>query len=269
MIKSIKYVLHEHITNIYRIFSIAKYEILSDIYDSKLGLFWNFANPAIQIFTYWFVFGMGIRGNSAVDEIDFFNWMVAGLVPWFFIRPCITIGANSIYAKVNIITKMKFPISILPSTIVAKELFNHICMMAIVVVVFSFQGYVPTIHWLWLFYYMVCIVAFGISLGLITSVLTMITRDVKKFINASMQMLMYLTPILWTMDKMPPAIVRILKGNPVYYIVQGYRDSMFYHQNYALTYSNQTIFFWCLVIVLFVIGSVLMYKFKHRLIDMI
>ena len=49
MLKSIAYVLRENFTNIYRIFAIAKYEILAESRDSKLGFFWNFANPVIQV----------------------------------------------------------------------------------------------------------------------------------------------------------------------------------------------------------------------------
>ena len=48
MFKSIRYVLKENFTNLYRIYCISKYELLSDMRDSRLGVFWNFANPAIQ-----------------------------------------------------------------------------------------------------------------------------------------------------------------------------------------------------------------------------
>ena len=58
MFKSISYVIKENFSNVYRIFCIAKYELLSDMRDSKFGIFWNFASPAIQVFTYWLVFGI-------------------------------------------------------------------------------------------------------------------------------------------------------------------------------------------------------------------
>ena len=96
MLKSIRYVLKENFTNLFRIYSIAKYELLSDMRDSKLGVFWNFANPAIQIITYYFVFGIVAKRN-AVDGIPFIQWMLAGMVVWFFISPCITQGANAIF----------------------------------------------------------------------------------------------------------------------------------------------------------------------------
>ena len=63
MFKSIQYVIKENFSNLYRIFSISKYELLADMRDTKLGLFWNFASPAINLLTYWFVFGFVMERN--------------------------------------------------------------------------------------------------------------------------------------------------------------------------------------------------------------
>lgn len=57
MFKSISYVIKENFSNVYRIFCIAKYELLSDMRDSKFGIL-ELASPAIQVFTYWLVFGI-------------------------------------------------------------------------------------------------------------------------------------------------------------------------------------------------------------------
>ena len=52
------------------------------------------------------------------------------------------------------------------------------------------------------------------------------------------------------------------------YIVNGYRDSIFYNKTF-LDHPAQTLYFWAVVIILFVIGCALMYKFKRKFIDMI
>lgn len=189
MFKSIKYVLHENFTNLFRIYSISKYELIADMRDSKLGMFWNFANPIIQVLTYWFVFGI-ILEKKAVSHIPYIYWMLGGMVVWFFISPCITNGCNAIFSKVNVITKMKFPVSILPATVILKELFNHVCLMLIVFVLFIFGGYYPSIHWIGLIYYMFCAAIFSISLSMTTSVLNMLARDTRKLVLACMRLLL-------------------------------------------------------------------------------
>ena len=98
MFKSISYVVKENITNLYRIFCIAKYELLADMRDSKFGLFWNFASPAIQVITYWLVFGIGMQ-RKGYDGIPYLPWVIVGSAPWWYISPCITSGCSAIFSK--------------------------------------------------------------------------------------------------------------------------------------------------------------------------
>lgn len=268
MFKSIKYVWNENINNVHRIYAIAKYELLSDMRDSHLGLLWNFLNPLIQVLTYWFVFGY-ILDRGEVENIPYIYWMLAGMVVWFFISPCITNGCNAIFAKVNIITKMKFPVSVLPATVVLKELFNHGCIMLILVIAFMLGGYYPSLHWLGLLYYLVCAITFAIAISMTTAVLNMLARDTRKFIRATMKLLLYLTPILWSIpSNIPTGLVYVLKANPIYYIVQGYRDCFFFQEG-ILYYWREMIIFWIVTGSLLCVGSCMMYKFKFKFIDMI
>lgn len=268
MFTSAKYVLKENFQNIYRIYSISKYELLADMKDSKLGLFWNFANPLIQVLTYWFVFGYVMK-RKAVGDIPYIIWMLGGMVVWFFMSPCITDGCNAVFRKSSVITKMKFPVSILPMTVILQKLFDHACLMVVLVVVFACFGYYPNVYWIGLLYYLVCAIIFAVSLSLTTSVLNMLARDTRKLILACMRMLLYLTPILWSIDSMGHGRLRkLILCNPIYYIVQGYRDCFFYHKG-IMAYSWSMAWFWGITFVLFLFGSYMMHKFKTRFIDMI
>lgn len=268
MFTSAKYVLNENYQNFHRIVSIAKYELLADMRESKLGVFWNFANPAIQVLTYWFVFGY-VFNRKDVGGIPYLVWMLGGMVVWFFISPCITDGCNSVYRKVNVITKMKFPVSILPMTVVLEKLFDQFCLFVILIIIFLTQGFYPSIHWLGLIYYLFCAIAFAVSLSLTTSVLNMLARDTRKLILACMRLLLYLTPILWNIERVGHGVVaKIIMCNPIYYVVQGYRDCFFYHRGF-MAYTWSMAWFWGITLLLFFFGSYMMYKFKTKFIDMI
>lgn len=263
----VKYVVKENAQNLYRSFSIAKYELLADMRSTKLGIFWNFASPLIQVATYWFVFGF-VFDRDSVDGIDYLSWLLGGIVVWFFVSPCITNGCNAIYQKAGIITKMKFPVSILPTTVIFKETFNHLCLLVIVFIVLVIKGHYPSVYWLEIIYYLICAMIFGIALSLTTSVLNMLARDVRKFILAIMRLLMYVTPILWELERLPAALQTVMKFNPIFYLVAGYRDAFFYHEG-IFFYWDQMIIFWVWVIVLFWIGSTIMYHFRTRFIDLL
>lgn len=270
LINSFKYVVNENIQNIYRIFCIVKYEILAENRDSKLGMLWSVLDPLIQIFAYWFAFGMGIRGGKPVNGVEYINWMLVGLTPWFFLSAAIRKGTSAIQKKINIITKMKFPISILPTTVIFKELFNHVIMLFVVIIFILIKGVRLNLNLnsLSLIYYMFCAIVFSISLTMVTSVANMFTRDIGKAVNASMRLLMFITPILWTMEKLPKWAVTVMKCNPLFYIIEGYRNSLLFNKSIFL-YSKRMLVFWIIVISLFSIGSLLMYKFKHKFIDLI
>ena len=89
MFKSISYVIKENFSNVYRIFCIAKYELLSDMRDSKFGIFWNFASPAIQVFTYWLVFGIAWGRKAQTYRgitVEYLPWLVVAFSVWWYIR---------------------------------------------------------------------------------------------------------------------------------------------------------------------------------------
>lgn len=272
MFTSVKYVLGENLQNLYRIYCIAKYELLADMRDSKFGIFWNFASPAIQVFTYWLIFGVAWN-KKPVGDVPYLPWLVVGYAAWWFIQPCIQSGCSAIFSKTSVITKMKFPVSVLPATICAKEFFNHGCMLIISFVTLGLCGYRPNLYWFGMIYYAICAFAFTESVSLILSVLTMLWRDVRKLITSLMRMLMYFSPVIWECrfgDSIPHhhLLNFAMKLNPVYYIVQGYRDSVFYGKAFW-QHPALTAYFWVVTLIIFVFGCMLMYKFKRKFIDLI
>lgn len=262
----IKYVINQNLQNLYRIVSITRYERVAENRESDLGGLWNILSPLIQIATYWFTFGLGIRGGAPVSGIPYIQWMLAGLVPWFFISACIRKGTNAISSKISVLEKMSFPTSILITTTVASEFITHLITFSIVYVLFLIQGYKPLVNNLALIYYLFCGTIFSISFGLVFSVLAMIKRDVKNLVSSSMRMLFYITPILWSTENLSTSLRNIIQLNPLYYIIEGYRISLFP----SLAQGNLTggIFFWGVTISMFCIGCKLMYKYRAKFIDL-
>lgn len=272
MFTSIGYVLKENFQNLYRIYCIAKYELLADMRDSKFGILWNFASPAIQVFTYWMVFGIAWN-RKPVNGIAYLPWLVVGYSAWWFLQPCISSGCSAVFSKTNVITKMKFPVSVLPATVCVKEFFNHLCMLVITFLTISACGYRPNLYWFGLIYYAVCAFVFAESISLILSVLTMLWRDIRKLVTSLMRMLLYFSPVIWECHfkaSVPHSelLNMILKMNPIYYIVNGYRESVFGAKAFW-EHPVLTLYFWAVMVILFTLGCSLMYKFKTKFIDMI
>ena len=251
-----------------RMIRISLYDYTLANKDSYLGKLWSILNPLIQIGTYWFVFGVGIRNNKPVGNHPFLPWMLCGLIPWFFISQGVVNGASSIYSKSGTALKLKYPISTIPFGSILVGFYNHLIVLCILAIMLFCFGYYPNLYWFNLIYYFIYEIIFLTSLAMVTSVLTMIARDFQKLIASLIRLWFYLTPILWNMDKLPEWVQFVLRLNPALYIVTGFRDSLIY-KNMFYIHTNKILFFWTINLVLIIIGCNLQVKFRNKFIDML
>lgn len=75
---------------------------------------------------YWFAFSIGLRAGKPVNGYPFFLWLIAGLVPWFYMGDMITGGTNCIRRYSYLVTKMKFPVSTIPTFVSISNLIINI-----------------------------------------------------------------------------------------------------------------------------------------------
>lgn len=268
LIKKVKFVSGEIANNFVMLCRIARYDYKLMNKDSYLGKMWSILTPLIQIGTYWLVFGIGIRSGRSMDGHPFLVWMLCGLIPWFFMNYGITKAASSIYSKAGIITQMKYPVATVPIGVIVTGWMEHVIELLILFATLLAYGYFPTLCYLNLIYYIVYNFIFLCSLSLITSVLVMLARDFEKVIASITRLLFYVTPILWSMDKMPDLYQKILGFNPVLYVITGFRDSILYHVNFW-EHPKDIVFFWMLNLILFVLGCDLQYKYRKKFVDLV
>jgi teichoic acid transport system permease protein len=265
--KSAITVLKEQIQSFYLVRRLSLFELKSKNKSNYLGMFWEILNPGIQLAIYWFVFGYLIRGNDrSVDGHPFFPWLLAGIIMWFFVNPAMTEGSKSVYTRLKVISKMSFPISVVPTYVIFSKLYPHLILVGLSMVVLQFLGYPISIYYLQLPYFIFATLALLVSISLLTSTLSTIIRDVQMIVVSSMRMLFYLTPILWARE-LPGVLSIIMKLNPFYYLVEGYRSSLLYNEWFIVTEWQFTLYFWVLVIVIFIIGSSAHLKFRKYFVD--
>lgn len=265
LIKLIK----EQTAGIYLTFRLALFQIKSDNKNNLLGVLWEFLNPFIQILMYWFVFGLGIRGNADVDGVPFVYWMLAGIVMWFFVNAALFEGTRAIYSKYHLVAKMNFPMTVLPGYVIMSKFYIHLLMLAIILVAFWLGGYTPTIYYIQLIYFMLLTYVFSYAVALLASTLAVIIRDVNMLMQASLRMLFFISPILWLPDLLPVSIQKVIQLNPFYYLANGYRSSVLYNEWYIVTNWQLTIYNLALTFILLLIGSSIHFKMRDRFADYI
>ncbi|MDO4326576.1 MAG: ABC transporter permease [bacterium] len=268
MLNDIKTVLLENYNNRSRIFRLANYELRSQNNGTTLGFLWNFLNPALQIFVYWFVFAIGLKVASPQGKYPYLIWMIVGIIPWFYISTALTSTASSIYAYSGVLKRMYIPLSIVPVKSVLSSLIGHFWSMLVVLGLIYAAGYNFSFYIFQTLYFTFCSVIFLIGYALLASAITVIFRDFLKIMNSIVRLLFYITPIVWVQDSLPAHLKTILKLNPFAYIIDGYRNSILY--NISLLESwKQGIYFWIVTILLFVWGCHIHMKFRKQFIDII
>lgn len=265
--KSLKTIIKEQYENLYLIRRLSLYELKQAYAGNLLGLLWVFLNPLSQIGVYWLVFGLGIRGGAPVHGVPYFVWLVCGLVTWFFVGTTITQIANSIYSRLNTVSKMNFPLSIIPTYVVISQLYTHLILIIFALVIVIFNLGFSTINILELMYGLVASTLFLIALSFLTSTLSTMLRDIQLLIQSVTRMLFFLTPIFWEpKENMSNLLLFIIKINPLYYIVEVYRGALIYNDT-SIVLSWYTLYFWGAVIILFIAGSMLHIRFRKQFVD--
>lgn len=269
----VKLVIKEQFSNFGIIRRISKYEEKATYQSHYLGLIWQFLNPAIQIGIYYLVFGLGVNGGKQVDGVPFIIWMLIGIIAWFFINSSILGSSNSIYKQVGLVSKMKFPVSILPSVNITSNFVSYRAMMLLLLVSMTIGGVYPTIYWLQYIYYFICMIAFLFAFGILNATITVLVRDYHIMLQSILRLLFYLSGPIWNLHTMAQfkgkdAIIRILELNPIFYIIDGFRDT-FLSKAWFWQKGTQSLFFWLIVLLLLTIGSHLHMKFRARFVDFI
>ncbi|MCM3742052.1 ABC transporter permease [Oceanobacillus luteolus] len=272
MFKSVWQVIKEQLDHRDLIFRMASFDIKGMYQKHYLGSLWQFINPAIQVSIYWFVFGLGIRGGQPVETsagpIPFFLWMLMGLIPWFFISPSIIQGSNSVYQKVNMVSKMNFPVSLLPTIKIIGNSLQFFILMILLMIVLFIYGFTPTIYFVQIVYYIFAMFAFLFAFTLLSSTISTLVRDYQMLLQSMVRMILYLSPILWDPNagRVPEWVANILQLNPIFYIIEGFRDS-FLGREWFFEDPLYFFYFWMFTLTILVIGSRAHLQFRKNFVD--
>ena len=144
--KNLTQICKDHISYRQQIFKLAKADLVKTYRGAALGWSWAIIKPAVTVFVYWFAFSIGLRAGGDVEGMPFFLWLIAGLIPWFYMNEMLTQGTDSIRKYSYLVTKMRFPVSTIPTFVSISKLLVHFILLAITIVIFIAMGYPPNIY---------------------------------------------------------------------------------------------------------------------------
>ena len=117
-----------------------------------------------------------------MNGYPFFLWLLAGIIPWFYISEMLTQGSTTLKRYNYLVTKIKFPVSTISTFVSLSKLYVHLALVAVVVVIFVAFGYPIDIYYLQLPLYMALLFVFFTLWSMFSVALSAISKD---FANAS------------------------------------------------------------------------------------
>jgi len=201
-----------------------KKEIRGKYKKSFLGILWSFLNPLLMLMVYAIIFPIILKS----PEKNYVMFLMTALIPWTFFTTVVTQGLSTIVANGNILKKVYFPREILPISTVTSGLVNFLisCVIIFIFLIFTgigFSRYILLLPFIILIEYL-----FLLGVVFILSSITVYLRDLEHIIGVVIQALFYGTPIVYSLNTIPKNFLWVFKLNPMAYIVQGYRDVLYY-----------------------------------------
>lgn len=264
-------VLYEFILSIWKhkalLWHLTKKDLKQRYVGSYLGILWAFIQPTITVCIFWFVFQVGFK-SMPVDNFPFILWLVCGMFPWFFFSDALQSATGSIYGNSFLVKKIVFRVSLLPMIQILSALLVNLFFVVILFLMFAAYGYWPSIYNLQVFYYLFCCICLVFGLSLLTSSLMVFLRDIGQMVGMLVQFGFWATPIFWSLKMIPESYQWIFKLNPMYYVVEGYRNSFIYHKWFwELGYTS--IVFWLATAAAMLCGAFVFKKLRPHFADVL
>jgi lipopolysaccharide transport system permease protein len=209
------------------IFQLFKRDFLMSYKKSFLGMGWIFISPIIGIISWVFMnyTGVLIPGDVGIPYPAYvlLSTSIWGLFMGFYSSAAGTLGAGA-----SFIMQVKFPHEALLIKQTAQHLANFLITFIVNMIVLLIFGVVP--HWMTILFPILILPLFflGAGIGLIVSVIGVVATDLQKGFDFVLGLVLYITPVIYSPNVNNIFLQKVIKWNPLTYLIGGVRDLIIY-----------------------------------------
>jgi len=250
--------------NRFIIWELTRREFRIKYISNLFGLSWAILEPLAMMLILWFIFTYVRTGTKM--EVPFATFLITGIVAYDFFNKTLNAATRSLKSYGFLISKVNFRAAIIPLVKIASELLIHFIILAIVGLILIISQVPVTVYWLQVFYYLFSMVVLLIGVSWLTSSISLFFPDINYIITIVMRVLFFFTPIFWDPKGMPNEFLIYFRFNPLFYIVDGYRESLLYGVPFWIHHQN-TLYFWIITVSLFILGVIVFKRLRPHFAD--
>ncbi len=201
---------------------LAMNDILARYRGSLIGPFW------ITLTQGAFVLGIGLLYSQLfkMSTKDYIPLLANGVILWGLFASIILEGCETFIYSASIIKQTSLPLPSFLWRVVTRNLIIFLHQAVVLVIVALWFGYLLKIQLWWA----VIGIALGVVnvawMGLVVGIICTRFRDMPQVIGSAMQMLFFLTPVLWDPKQASPKAAALLSVNPFYHMLAVTRDPL-------------------------------------------
>lgn len=196
----------------------ARRDILGRYRGSMLGMGWSLLTPLAMLAVYTLVFRHifkarwpGMEDGNLAFALNLF----AGLIVFNWVAEYVNRAPRLITEQPNLVTKVVFPLQVLPWSTLLASLFQALLATAVWLAVSLVSGRPPTLAWLALPLVFAAMLPLLLGLGWLLSALGVYFRDLAELMGPVMGMLLFLTPVFFPVSVLPGFLQPWVALNPL------------------------------------------------------
>lgn len=209
------------------ILSLVKRDLKGRYKGSILGFVWTFLNPLLQLCVYTFVFSVIMQ--NGIEQ--YYLHLFVALIPWIFFSTSVAGGSKCIWTQHDMVKKIYFPREVLPISFVTSQFINMLLCFIVIFIALLFSGR-PINIVSWIYLPIILFIEYILSLGfaLISSAVTVYIRDIEYILSIVTMAWQFLTPVMYSLERVPANVQIVFYLNPMTPIIVAYRDILYYGQ---------------------------------------
>lgn len=249
------------------LFMFVKRDFVSFYKQTVLGPLWFFIQPLFMTIIFTFVFG-NLAGIST-DGLPQPLFYLAGITAWNYFADCITKTSTVFKDNANIFGKVYFPRLIMPLSIVSSNLVRFgvqmLLFLGMMLYYWTIGASFSVTSAILLFPVLVCMMALlGLGLGLVITAMTTKYRDLSFLVAFGVQLLMYMTTVIYPLSAAPAKYRALIELNPMTGMIEAFRYAFLGKGEFtawSLGYSA------LVTLIILVLGVVIFNKTEKNFVD--
>jgi ABC-type polysaccharide/polyol phosphate export permease len=188
-----------------------------------LGYIWVVLAPLLGIASFVFMHWTGILRPGNVG-IPYPVYVFVGTSIWGLLIGAMTTVAGGLIGNTDLVMRTNIPKISLAVTGLAGLSYTFLVNLVLLVIILALFGIVPPVTALLYPLAVIPMVIFGVGIGLILAVVGAIARDVTPMVTTGMNLLMYVTPVVYAAEFSNRYLHAVVTWNPLTYLVNSPRN---------------------------------------------